>query len=430
MRDDLDEYIKTHSGNGIPKGKINSQPRLLERLKAKTRMAVGSITEAYFELGILNLQLYHFDQAYEAFKKAVPEKESPIFQKKVNFLMGWTLKLQKKYEESKKIFEAVVNDKRNAFLQTESEIALALVAKASGNSKEAAERFEKIAEKIGSQKQSLAAILEVQAAYTYLYDLNDLERAKLAVQSAKNFMELDREFMNFLNRDLEPLIMKNLRDVAFQYFRKGNAQEANNLFKDALSVDQNDPWTLAGLGLSEKALSESPDVGFDNAKKAYDIIADEFTSASLAFFHELRGETAESIGLYEKAIQLNSTYLVALYNLGRLYLLAGQYDKAIEKFNEIIRYRDTKSKILARAYNNLGYALWHSEKLSEAERAFLEALENDPELVEANYNLALHYEHMGNQILATQFLEAARKLNPFFIQNQNNDSKFLIDNAT
>jgi len=127
------------------------------------------------------------------------------------------------------------------------------------------------------------------------------------------------------------------------------------------------------------------------------------------------GEVAESITMYERAIQIRPSYM-AYANLGTAYGRAKRYPKAVEALQKALKIDDSDWL----AWGNLGYAYsWSGEADGKAEESFRHAIElaetarqQTPRDPLVNSDLGLYYAKTGQGELAMQRIETALALAP------------------
>lgn len=118
------------------------------------------------------------------------------------------------------------------------------------------------------------------------------------------------------------------------------------------------------------------------------------------------GEKKEALKWYEKALLIDASSILVLNNVADIYSDLGQYDKAEEKWLELISLYPNKTMF----YRSLGYLYWYRMQKSpqDIEALFkrgLETAENDPDLL--NW-LISYFLETGNNI---KFAEYANLLN-------------------
>ena len=103
------------------------------------------------------------------------------------------------------------------------------------------------------------------------------------------------------------------------------------------------------------------------------------------FSYEKDFENAEDC--YRNAIEVNSKYAIAHYNLGILLNNFRRYEEAEKEYREAIRINPQYALV----HNNLGYLLKRLKRHEEAEKEFIRAIEINPSYALANQNLAEFY---------------------------------------
>lgn len=143
--------------------------------------------------------------------------------------------------------------------------------------------------------------------------------------------------------------------------KAGNFEEAETIYQEAVRVAPWRPSTHYGLGV------------FYLERRKFDLAISEL----------------------EKAIQLDPQDIIAFNSYGQLgyiYLLKGQLDKAIEMYNKAIRGEiDNKES----AYQNLGHCYLLKNDLDKAMLAYQEALKLNPNFVEPHIYLGHSYLKKG-----------------------------------
>ncbi|MBW1779181.1 MAG: tetratricopeptide repeat protein [Deltaproteobacteria bacterium] len=105
------------------------------------------------------------------------------------------------------------------------------------------------------------------------------------------------------------------------------------------------------------------------------------------------GEYDLSLKYFQRALSLNPKFSEAQNNLGTLYLLTGNWDKAIGCFQEAAN--DLLYKTPQYAYNNMGYAYFKKGNYDKAIESYKQALRSSRSYTIAYTNLAQAYEAKG-----------------------------------
>lgn len=134
------------------------------------------------------------------------------------------------------------------------------------------------------------------------------------------------------------------------------------------------------------------------------------------------GRTDEAILVYRHCANLDGTGLKdphsheaaktsALFNLGKLYFDAGQYEQAVATYKEAIdrmpRYYPSHS-----LYNMLGEAFFKMGRYSESEKWYKEALRVKADHVPAHLTLARLYSRLNRTREAEELFIAVATLSP------------------
>lgn len=113
---------------------------------------------------------------------------------------------------------------------------------------------------------------------------------------------------------------------------------------------------------------------------------------------------------FKKAVALKPGYAPARNNMGTAYLVLEEYDAAIEVFKEI-----TKDGLYATPHyplSNLGTAYFHKGDYETALKYYKEALNIQPDFVNALAGVGRTYLKMNQPRLALRYLEQALKTAP------------------
>lgn len=125
---------------------------------------------------------------------------------------------------------------------------------------------------------------------------------------------------------------------------------------------------------------------------------------------ELR-QLAEAVKEYRQVIALavkDAPKILAYYNMGNAYADLGEYQNAIDSYQQAIKLDPTLSK----PHNNLGLAYAALNRLDEAAAAFTEAVRLKADYAEAHFNLGVAMMLLGKKQQAEQQQRILNKLKP------------------
>jgi tetratricopeptide (TPR) repeat protein len=159
---------------------------------------------------------------------------------------------------------------------------------------------------------------------------------------------------------------------------------------------------------------------------------------------ETQGRFDCAIVQYEQAVRLKSDHVPSLYRLGVVNTKLKQYDKAVAYWKRYIKATGD----IASGYSNLGFCYEMARRVDDAEQAYKEGLQRDPNSVacrtnyglmlarnnrvseaevqlsavlkpdEVSYNIASIYEQQGAIAQAKQELKKALEINPANVEAQ------------
>jgi len=126
----------------------------------------------------------------------------------------------------------------------------------------------------------------------------------------------------------------------------------------------------------------------------------------------------KAIEYYQKAIESDSNYFDAYYNLGLTFTNIHEFDKAIEYYNIAISKNDT----VAEVFFALGDIYAEKEDYSKAIDALKKGIELKPDSPGEHYYLGFLYQAKGSLIYATMYAKKAAQLGDtlaqqYFISN-------------
>ncbi len=114
--------------------------------------------------------------------------------------------------------------------------------------------------------------------------------------------------------------------------------------------------------------------------------ADELAAKAIALVAD--GKFAESLPLFEQALQLDPEHPRALCGMGTAKRETGEFDAAIELYEKAISVKPD----YAICMDNLGIALMRTGSYDEAKTQFEKASATDPAYADAKFNLGVLFE--------------------------------------
>jgi lipoprotein NlpI len=179
----------------------------------------------------------------------------------------------------------------------------------------------------------------------------------------------------------------------------------------------------------------SPDLALHYCSRAID--SGRLSDANLAIAFNNRGVAYDDKGQYDRAIQdydqaiwLRLDYAEAFNNRGNAYGGKGQYDRAIQDYDHAIRLKPD----YAEAFNNRGNAYGGKGQYDRAIQDYDHAIRLKPDYAEAFYNRGNAWRKRGQYDRAIQDYDQAIGLKPDYAKAFNNrgvahDDKRQYDRA-
>ncbi len=358
------------------------------------------------KLALAYVSLYRLEQAEELLKGLLSSKSSQMSSQS-KFYLGWVYKLRRQYGEGEKILLDLLDDPHLThdlelglhaeladiyYQRRDPEKALKQYQILRKKSKKDLEEIQNTTDASASRtatEEAWYALSELEQSNIYYFDVNDPAQAALHLGLVGNTLGIDSSDMNNLQRDFQQSSSKtDMRSRAFRALEARQISLAYDLFKKNAVYHPTDAWTYGGLSTVYVLLGDM-NLATENAERSYQLAQnDEYTAAALGYVYGLSGRYKEAASAFRQAIQLNSSYFSAKFNLSYVYLKLEEFDKALELLNGLDRsFGNMNTVSRAKIRNNIGYAFWKTGKRSEAAKLFREALGISPDFLIAKKNL-------------------------------------------
>lgn len=189
---------------------------------------------------------------------------------------------------------------------------------------------------------------------------------------------------------------------------KGNFFAAANLLKKAVVINNNDPVVFNNLGVSLKELNEL-DTALENYNQAIQLKPD-YAEAYLnrANIFKDRGLREEALNDCSQAIKFNPGYAEAFFCRGVLRQQIENWEAALADYTFTLKLQPSH----ADAYLNRGVIFHSLKKFDEALDDYDKSLTLEPNSVDALYNRGCLLRDLANPIEAKISLDKALELQP------------------
>jgi tetratricopeptide (TPR) repeat protein len=128
--------------------------------------------------------------------------------------------------------------------------------------------------------------------------------------------------------------------------------------------------------------------------------------------YEDNSEYDQAISEYNKALKINSKLAAAYFNRGFVYDKKGEYDKAIADYNMAIKINPK----LADAYHNRGVIYFWKGQFDQAISDYTKAIEINPRKAESYHSRGLAYSRKGQFDQAISDYTKAIEINPRYAE--------------
>ena len=273
----------------------------------------------------------------------------------------------KRFEEALKYFEKGRDADPGSYQAEMADIYIAMIHKNKGDYKKATKLFGKKKNKLSSELQVLSEyqkgdslykdaelfdsmrtfekmfdnnpayvvnqVSQFRVGYTYLYELKNerlafeaFKKLQLYAPNCPLSMYVEQKIIPDMAQKYRRKGLKFLRD-AYKYLQEGKYKEAMEQFELAIALDRNDALSRCGMGLSLFFLRKEKESVEETILAKKLAPNDPNVIESMGFIFYAVGELGSAVEEYKKAVQLNPKSFITHYNLGTIYVLAGQVRK-------------------------------------------------------------------------------------------------------
>jgi superkiller protein 3 len=190
---------------------------------------------------------------------------------------------------------------------------------------------------------------------------------------------------------------------------KGEMDEAESLFRQAIKCNPNHAESLANMGwmlLKSEKYEESAEFT-ERAIKSSKSLASAYNNLGLCQYEMTEGMEA-ALKNFKTCLELNSEFKGVRYSMGHAYLKQGNMDAALREWRLAVQ----KERDNADAHLNIGVVLYKKKDFEQSVRSF-EKVVNIRRDVALDYsNLGLAHARIGNHDKAIDYFDKAIKLDP------------------
>jgi predicted TPR repeat methyltransferase len=203
--------------------------------------------------------------------------------------------------------------------------------------------------------------------------------------------------------DLQPVLA-----TATEAHQRGDLEAAERGYLEALRYEpaSGAVWNALGTVLMDGSRLEEAEQAFEKATCSQTIHAPALYN--LGRLRQLRGDFHGALSAYEALIKEEPGFGPAWNNLGTVHRELGDPDLASSCFSKAVKYDPE----MAEAWNNLGVAMDGEDRTAEAMEAYKKALEIRPDYPSAHFNLGLLLQKIGDYAGAGEHYKKALESRP------------------
>ena len=193
--------------------------------------------------------------------------------------------------------------------------------------------------------------------------------------------------------------------LAWLYSQKKWLSEAANQYQKAINLGLKWPEVYYNLGniFYQVRYFESAIQCYENAIVIKPNYINAYLGLGIVFERERNYQAA--VDIYRKVIELNPDFVEGYNNLGRILANWNRRSEAIEVYQQALVLKPDSASL----YNNLGFTLLNENPI-EAIAAYYRAIELDPLLIKAHYNLGKALQIIGEHELAVKSFQEVIRL--------------------
>ncbi len=204
--------------------------------------------------------------------------------------------------------------------------------------------------------------------------------------------------------------------IAIQHHQGGRLQAAEQIYRQILALEPNQPDAIHLLGLIAFQRGQ-PDEAVACYRRALELRPDcAEVHNNLGNALKQQGKPDEAVACYHRALELKPDCAGAHGNLGNVLREQGKLDEAVASYRRALELMPER----ADAHYNLGVALKDQGKLNQAVACYRRALELKPDCAEIHNNLGNALKQQGKLDEAIACYRRALELKPDYAKAHNN----------
>ena len=225
-----------------------------------------------------------------------------------------------------------------------------------------------------------------------------------------------KDALRIINNRKEAALPMNKIQLAVSFINSGQIKEAIGIVESLIKNFPNESLLYNIRGVCSHSC-QNYKVAIDDFRKAVELNSDYAEAYyNLGVSYGDLGEIESAKKAYKNALRINNNYPTAQNNLGQILFTQGEFKESISHFEWALEFKPD----FAEAYYNLGNAYLSIEDLHNAIKLLKKAISVKPDFADAYNNLGIAYLRTGEQELARDFFENAIALVPAYASAHHN----------
>ena len=225
-----------------------------------------------------------------------------------------------------------------------------------------------------------------------------------------------KDALRIINNRKEAALPMNKIQLAVSFINSGQIKEAIEIVEPLIKNFPNESLLYNIRGVCSHSC-QNYKVAIDDFQKAVELnsgYAEAYYNLGVSYGD--LGEIESAKKAYKNALRINNNYPTAQNNLGQILFTQGEFKESISHFEWALEFKPD----FAEAYYNLGNAYLSIEDLHNAIKLLKKAISVKPDFADAYNNLGIAYLRTGEQELAREFFENAIALVPAYASAHHN----------
>lgn len=193
---------------------------------------------------------------------------------------------------------------------------------------------------------------------------------------------------------------------------QGNSEDARELFKQAVTLDADEPTAIINLATLEYELGNRSAAVTLLQKATQRFPKNSLAAYNLGTIYLQQGDLANAKRYLQKTIEIDPENAGAYNATGLIQMQQGRFSQAAESFAQAVRL----APLAPDFHVNHAAALIESNELQKSLQPLLNAIDLQPNHLIAHINLADVYSRLGNSRKACHHADAALVLDPYNAQ--------------